>query len=124
MITLLLDHKADVEAPNRHGQTPLHIAAANGRAETATSLIVHGGADIDARDAEGKTPSDVARENHQMKMVEIIRRAVRASLMTPRGRELAAERERISMERALQAEKEAEVIPVTHSSIPKQTLRC
>ena len=105
----MLDHNAEVEAKNRQGQTPLHIAAANGRAEAATCLIVVGGADIDARDNEGKTASDTARENHQPKMVEVLRRAARASLMTPRGRELAAERERRSTEQALEAEKKAEV---------------
>jgi len=99
LIQCLLDHRAEVEASNHHGQTPLHIAAGNGRAEAASFLIVTGGADSDARDNHGGTPADAARANNQARLVEVMRRAVRASLMTPRGIELAsARRERVAKE--------------------------
>jgi len=84
VVELLLKRKADVRARNNTNSTPLHVAAANGRAEAVTVLIVTGGADIDAVDGNGRTASQLAQENGQLQIREVVRRAVRHSLMTPR----------------------------------------
>ncbi|KAK7094354.1 hypothetical protein V1264_005929 [Littorina saxatilis] len=52
---LLLDAGADVNAHDRWGGTPLHLAARNGKTETLRRLIHHE-ADLNATDNEGRTP--------------------------------------------------------------------
>jgi ankyrin repeat protein len=42
VVELLVAHKADVNAVNQRGWTPLHVALKNGRAETAERLRHHG----------------------------------------------------------------------------------
>lgn len=50
---------AIVDARDCDGNSPLHIAAAEGKTEMCSALIAEG-ADVLARNAEGKTPADVA----------------------------------------------------------------
>ena len=47
--------RADLEARNQDGSTPLHLAARDGAAEVVTTLL-EAGADLEARDAIGRTP--------------------------------------------------------------------
>lgn len=62
-IRWLVEHGADpdpVFAPN--GETPLHVVARRGTAETAALLVAHG-ADPERRRADGRTPYAVAELN-------------------------------------------------------------
>jgi len=51
----LIVHGADVNQKDEYGDTPLHCAAAQGRARIANLLIAHG-ADINVGGRDGKTP--------------------------------------------------------------------
>jgi ankyrin repeat protein len=52
---LLLARGADVNLPDKEGDTPLHDAVAFGR-EDLVSLFLEKGADVHARNADGMTP--------------------------------------------------------------------
>jgi hypothetical protein len=54
MARLLLEHKADVNAPNDDGRTPLMVAAEHGRLENA-KLLLSEGADARTTDKKGAT---------------------------------------------------------------------
>ena len=51
----LLDAKAEIEAKDNDGKTPLHWAAAEGH-EEATRALLNAGAKIEAKGNDGKTP--------------------------------------------------------------------
>ena len=51
IVELLIAHKADVNARNAEGATPLHDAALAGKCAVAEVLLNHG-AEIDARDGD------------------------------------------------------------------------
>ncbi|KAK1838940.1 hypothetical protein CCHR01_18436 [Colletotrichum chrysophilum] len=57
IVSLLLNHGADVNAKGHSGQTPLHRAASNA---TITHLLLAAGADVNARDVCGNTPAHLA----------------------------------------------------------------
>jgi ankyrin repeat protein len=61
VVRVLLAAGAPVDALDKHGYTPLHIAAANGAAACVEALLAKG-AKRDARAPDGKTPLDFARE--------------------------------------------------------------
>lgn len=56
---LVINHGADVNAKSKHGVTPLHKAAREGRLNAA-KLLVSNGADLNARSKKNKTPFDCA----------------------------------------------------------------
>lgn len=58
VLAYLLQHDANVNITNRYGETPLHLAVRNGRAELVEMLLEHG-ADMTVVGGEG-TPRDVA----------------------------------------------------------------
>uniref|UniRef100_A0AAV2KTD4 Uncharacterized protein n=2 Tax=Knipowitschia caucasica TaxID=637954 RepID=A0AAV2KTD4_KNICA len=61
----LLQQGADVNLPTASGQTPLHVAAAEGQMAYA-QILVEAGADLFARDHSGLLPLDMARMwNHR-----------------------------------------------------------
>ena len=62
IVSLLLEHGADVNARSRDGGTALHSAAFLGRAETVKLLLKHG-ADISLRNNTGGTALDGAKLN-------------------------------------------------------------
>ncbi|NXX11326.1 PP16A phosphatase, partial [Podargus strigoides] len=70
-IRQLLRTGADLDAPQSHGATLLHIAAANGYAEAAELLLEHR-AGIDARDEDGWTPLHAAACWGQVQLVELL----------------------------------------------------
>ena len=55
----LLEAKADPNAPDKDGATPLHYAASNRSPDVAQRLL-DAGADPNTADREGRTPIDVA----------------------------------------------------------------
>ncbi|HVZ75081.1 MAG TPA: ankyrin repeat domain-containing protein [Polyangia bacterium] len=55
LVGLLLEARADVDAPDAHGWTPLHFTADEVLPQYA-SLLLAKGAKVDARDLEGNTP--------------------------------------------------------------------
>ena len=59
---MLLAYKADVNAKNIYGDTPLHIAAIGGRKEVIEVLLAHK-ADVNAENIYGQTPLHVAQGN-------------------------------------------------------------
>jgi len=60
LMRLLLDNKADVNAQDAHGWTPLHVAARN-TARKSAKLLIESGADLTAQDADGKMPESVVK---------------------------------------------------------------
>ncbi|KAK1889658.1 Ankyrin repeat domain containing protein 53 [Dissostichus eleginoides] len=56
----LLEHGADINTTTDSGETPLHLAAAEGLL-SCTETLVQAGADVLARDSMGQTPLDLAR---------------------------------------------------------------
>ena len=70
-VGLLLDAGADVNATQAGGFTPLHQAAAAGKAELV-KLLLSRGARTDARCDQGKLPIDYARERRHANAVEIL----------------------------------------------------
>jgi len=60
VVSAFLAAKADVNAPDPNGKTPLHWAAELNRAEFV-ELLVDAGADVNRRDHSGRTPLDYAK---------------------------------------------------------------
>ncbi len=69
---MLLASKADVNARNRDGDTPLHIAVALGYKDTVEMLLANK-AEIDAKDNSGRTPLGFALLHTNKDMVELLR---------------------------------------------------
>ena len=61
VIKTLISEGADVNAKDKFGLTPLHVAADNGNIEI-TKFLVSSGAKVDAKDNDGETPLNMAVE--------------------------------------------------------------
>lgn len=57
------EYGADVNAKDKDGNTPLHLAAQNGQAQDVIGLVKYG-ADINLANKDGKTPLSLAYETH------------------------------------------------------------
>jgi ankyrin repeat protein len=58
---LLISHGAELNGPQRGGQTALHHAVGRG-SQSLTQFLISEGADPHIKDDQGRTPGDVARE--------------------------------------------------------------
>ena len=63
---------ADVNEKDKHGLTPLHLAAANGHKELA-ELLIEKGADVNAKDEDGWTPLDYAESGKFTETADLLR---------------------------------------------------
>ena len=51
-----------VNAPNKAGKTPLHLAVSSSNNDNITTLLLHPLTDVSARDVDGNTPSHLAEQ--------------------------------------------------------------
>jgi len=84
MAELLLARGAQVDARDRNGQTPLHLAAQDnygtplflqardGYQKVVELLLAHG-ADMNAKDDKGKTPLALAAQNGRVGTVNLLK---------------------------------------------------
>lgn len=71
MVRMLISRGADPNAADNLADTPLHIAARNGRGEIARALI-EGGAEVNPRNRAGQTPLGVARECEKYNVADLL----------------------------------------------------
>jgi len=71
LLTLLLDHKADVRARDPQERTVLHEAAWNGDRESLRQLLEHG-ADVNAVSKQKRTPLHAAAGNCNLAAIELL----------------------------------------------------
>ncbi|XP_077284569.1 uncharacterized protein LOC143910082 [Arctopsyche grandis] len=71
VVEALLKKGADPNVADLRLQTPLHVAAENGRIEALKVLIAHGG-NVKAVDSNGRTCLDFAREFHQAEIIHFL----------------------------------------------------
>lgn len=72
VVSLLIDHGADVNATNKWHWTPLHLAAADGHTEVVIELAKRG-ADIRARTIHTNLPLDEATGSHHWKTASVLK---------------------------------------------------
>jgi len=71
IVRLLIEQGADVNMPQAGGYTPLHQAAANGRADLV-GILLEAGADPAGVCHQGKTPADYARERQHDGVLQLL----------------------------------------------------
>jgi hypothetical protein len=77
-VAWLIEHGADVNARMPGGRTAAHLAAERNTGPATLALLVESGADLTARDENGHTPLDIAKLNEKVRLVEWIKKRVRA----------------------------------------------
>jgi cytohesin len=70
-VTLLLDHRAELNARDRHKRNALWLPAANGSTAVA-EVLIQKGIDLNAQDEDGWTPLMVAARNGQTEIVKLL----------------------------------------------------
>jgi ankyrin repeat protein len=78
-VAWLIAHGADVNARLPGGRTAAHLAAERNTGPATLALLVESGADLAARDDDGHTPLDMANLNGKIRLVEWIKKRVRAN---------------------------------------------
>jgi ankyrin repeat protein len=68
---LLIELGADVEARDKDGQTPLHVASQAGPLDIARMLIEHG-AEVSAQDKIGQTPLHLASQAGRLEIARML----------------------------------------------------
>ena len=71
MLELLIDHRADIEAKDWTGFTPLHCAAQEGHLATARLLVTRG-ARTDAATEQGVMPIHMAAQWNRHQVLEFL----------------------------------------------------
>lgn len=71
IIKLLLNHGADINAQNKGGNTPLHLASMSNNEDIVFLLLDHG-ANINIQNRTGETASQMARSQGSDKLAEMI----------------------------------------------------
>ena len=76
ILKYLIEKGSNVDQPDKHGLTPLHLAVSAGNIAIAKCLMEQGGADFNARTPQGQLPIDLAEteEIRQIIRDEQIRR--------------------------------------------------
>ena len=69
VVYLLLERHAEVEAEDRLGRRPLHLAAQQGHTDVCIALVDSGEADVHATDHDGNTPLHLAAKANKAKTV-------------------------------------------------------
>ena len=68
IISILIEAKAEMEAKDIYGRTPLHLASQNGHFDTVKKLIDNG-ADVNATDKGGDSPLTLAMARNHIDIV-------------------------------------------------------
>jgi ankyrin repeat protein len=69
VVYLLLERHAEVEAEDRLGRRPLHLAAQKGHTDVCIALVDSGEADVHAVDHDGNTPLHLAAKANKAQTV-------------------------------------------------------
>jgi ankyrin repeat protein len=70
---LLIGHGADVDAADRGGWRPLHLAAANDNLDAIKALVAQG-ADVHGQNTDGRTALSLAQEKNHREAAAFLRR--------------------------------------------------
>lgn len=85
IVTILLDHGAEIEARDAQGRTPLFVAASSGSAQIVRALVL-AGADVNARSNSGATPLMLAASSGSLEAVTfLLAGGADANAFTPDG---------------------------------------
>ena len=85
IVTILLDHGAEVEARDAQGRTPLFVAASSGSAQIVRALVL-AGANVNARSNSGATPLMLAASSGSLDAVTFrLAGGADANAFTPDG---------------------------------------
>jgi len=71
---LLNTNGADVNAKNKDGTTPIHLASTKAHNEGIADLLIANGADVNAKDKDGLTPLAYAKKMRNGAVAEVLRR--------------------------------------------------
>jgi ankyrin repeat protein len=71
----LITIEASVNAVDKDGSTPLHLAAANGHTKIVSALIKREGINVYAEDNKNNAPLDLARQNDYKEVVKVLEQA-------------------------------------------------
>jgi ankyrin repeat protein len=73
LVKLLIAKRADVNAKDKDGWTPLHWAAWGGHGDVA-ELLIKNLADVNAKNFKGQTPLDLAVERDHKEVAEVLKK--------------------------------------------------
>ena len=71
--------RANIDAQDAQGKTPLHWAASSSRNPAVTALLLDRGTDVTLRDNQNKLPADYAAENKALRGTEVYQRLTAAN---------------------------------------------
>jgi ankyrin repeat protein len=70
VVDLLISYKADINAINNYGYTPLHWSCKHGH-RNSTAKLINAGAKVDVTNVNGHTPIDLAIEHEQDEIMHL-----------------------------------------------------